>query len=265
MSRRLRRWSNAAALGAAIASGAALAGPNGPACHAQSGARTVALIELFTSEGCNSCPPADRWLSRNVAAGETPDVIALAFHVDYWDRLGWKDRFASAQFTERQYETMQMNRARFVYTPEVLLGGHDFDDWRAGAPATAVAATNARPARARVTLDAAIVDGRVVATAAATVDAGAPRRASLAVALVDNGLVSEVKAGENAGARLTHDHVVRRFASGVPVQGGSAHAAIDWPLPKEAGRAPTVVAFVEDASNGDVLQALALPLERCVR
>src|SRR6185369_5141540 len=72
-------------------------------CAATSGPRIVPLVELYTSEGCNSCPPADRWLSSTVpAAANGQTAIALAFHVDYWDRLGWKDRFATAAWTERQ-------------------------------------------------------------------------------------------------------------------------------------------------------------------
>jgi hypothetical protein len=237
-------------------------GASAAACHAQSGDRTLALVELYTSEGCDSCPPADRWLSRHVPTGGA-DAVALAFHVDYWDRLGWTDRFSAPQYTERQHETMRMSGGRFVYTPQVLIGGRDFAQWRSSAPSRAISAINARPPRARIALDAQIVDGRVVGAASASIDDASARRASLAVALVDSGLVSDVKAGENAGARLAHDHVVRRFATGFDARAGSTRAAIDWPLPKEGGRAPTLVAFVQDLSNGDVLQAFAMPLEGC--
>ena len=84
------------------------------------------VVELYTSEGCNSCPPADRWLSKLKA---DPGVVALAFHVDYWDRLGWKDRFASAAFTARQAEQQASNGARFSYTPQVVVDGQDRKDW----------------------------------------------------------------------------------------------------------------------------------------
>jgi len=84
---------------------------------------TVALLELYTSEGCDSCPPADRWLS-GLELGTPPlRAVALAFHVDYWDRLGWRDRFGSAVFTERQHEQQSRRHAAFVYTPQVLLQG----------------------------------------------------------------------------------------------------------------------------------------------
>ncbi len=84
------------------------------------------VIELYTSEGCNSCPPADRWLSK---LKSDPTVVALAFHVDYWDRLGWKDRFASAAFTARQASQQASNGARFSYTPQVVVDGRDRTDW----------------------------------------------------------------------------------------------------------------------------------------
>ena len=90
------------------------------ACTARSAATVPPVVELYTSEGCNSCPPADRWLSKLKA---DPSVVALAFHVDYWDRLGWKDRFASAAFTARQAEQQASNGARFSYTPQVVVDG----------------------------------------------------------------------------------------------------------------------------------------------
>lgn len=83
---------------------AAIAASAAAQCVKESPPHAVALVELYTSEGCSSCPRADRWLSRLLREGPGVDhVVPLAFHVDYWDRLGWKDRFASARFTERQY------------------------------------------------------------------------------------------------------------------------------------------------------------------
>ena len=87
------------ALACAMAGGVAAA----PVCSAKSGAYTVALVELYTSEGCDSCPPADRWLRALPSTGITPDkAVALSLHVDYWDYIGWKDPYAKPQFTERQ-------------------------------------------------------------------------------------------------------------------------------------------------------------------
>jgi hypothetical protein len=102
---------------------------SGAECRAASPNHTVALIELYTSEGCDSCPPADRWLSALDLGPPATRAVALAFHVDYWDRLGWRDRFGSATFTERQYEQMGRRHAAFVYTPQVLLQGAEFSRW----------------------------------------------------------------------------------------------------------------------------------------
>ena len=106
------------------------------ACTAASTRQVASVVELYTSEGCNSCPPADRWLSRLKA---DPAVVALAFHVDYWDRLGWKDRFASAAFTTRQASQQASNGARFSYTPQVVVDGRDRTDWSRATSAVASA------------------------------------------------------------------------------------------------------------------------------
>lgn len=235
-------------------------------CRVTSPDHTVALIELYTSEGCDSCPPADRWFSGLDLGQDGSRAVALAFHVDYWDRLGWRDRFGSAAFTARQHEQMQRRRAAFVYTPQVLLQGTDFGAWReAGQPAAAIAAINARPARAAIELSAASADGR---TAAVDLHVRIPQQrdrahAVAAVALVQSGLGSDVKAGENAGKHLAHNHVVRSWRADLPIDAsGELRRHVELPLPADRGDVQ-VVAFAEDGANGDVLQALALPL--CAR
>ena len=125
------------------------------ACAAASGRDTLPLVELYTSEGCDSCPAADRWLSSafpHPRAGATASV--LAFHVDYWDRLGWKDRFAAPQFTARQHAAMRANGSTFVYTPQVLVQGRDVDAGRRARAAAKAADARAQPARATIALDA---------------------------------------------------------------------------------------------------------------
>ena len=116
----------ALALAAAAAALVPVAASAAPACSARSGATVPAVVELYTSEGCNSCPPADRWLS---TLKGRDGVVALAFHVDYWDSLGWKDRFAQPQFTQRQNATQHTSGARFAYTPQVILDSRDAPDW----------------------------------------------------------------------------------------------------------------------------------------
>ena len=248
----------AATLGVAPVSGAT------PACSAHSGRQMVALVELYTSEGCDSCPPADRWLSSTFAPGQDNEgAVALAFHVDYWDRLGWKDRFATAAWTKRQYDSARAARSDLVYTPQVLLQGRDLRDWHAetrSGPAIAAAARS--PARAEISLDVAPQSGAVAVNATAHVPTAAQRKgAVLFVALTENGLASDVKAGENKGKRLVHDHVVRDLRGDIAIgPAGDGSGTVVLPLPAEAGKAPTIVAFVQNTETGEVLQTLALPL-----
>jgi hypothetical protein len=236
------------------------------ACDAKSPDHLVALIELYTSEGCDSCPPADKWLSRMLGTDKARPavtrVVPIAFHVDYWDRLGWKDRFASAKYTDRQYEQMRRQQASFVFTPQVMLQGRDFGQWRAADdPAAAIATVNARRPRASIELAVepqgtdAIVDVHVKVP-----DVRDRGRAVVAVALVQSKLSSDVKAGENAGKRLAHDHVVRQWREGISLDAaGELRQRFQFPLPADPGPLE-IVAFAEDAVGGDVLQALALPL-----
>jgi hypothetical protein len=232
-------------------------------CRATSPAYTAALIELYTSEGCDSCPPADRWLSRPALEPTESRAVALAFHVDYWDRLGWRDRFGSAAFTARQYEEVHRQHTGFAYTPQVVIQGRDFPQWRSPEqPEAAIAAANARPSRAAIDLAAQRRGTRAVEV---DVTVRIPERrdranARVHVALVQGALASDVAAGENAGKRLSHDHVVREWRAGFkPDSNGDVRERITFALPAETGPL-AIVAFVEDAGSGDVLQALSLPL-----
>jgi len=233
-------------------------------CRIASGTQLLPLVELYTSEGCDSCPPADRWLSRQFPPTDAhPSAVAIAFHVDYWDRLGWADRFASAAYTERQYASMRANGATFVYTPQVLLQGHDWQAWAASsAPVERAGRTTPR---ATISVEATLSGDAVVVVADATVaDAALRPDAQLFVAYADSGLHSDVAAGENRGKRLLHDHVVRALQSaGNADAGGRIHGRFEFRKPTDAGTAPTLVAFVQRRTTGDVLQTVAAPLAGC--
>jgi hypothetical protein len=232
-------------------------------CQAHSPSHATALIELYTSEGCDSCPPADRWLSSLSKQKLGDRAVALALHVDYWDRLGWKDRFGSAGFSQRQREESARSGGEFVYTPQVLLQGRDFPQWQRGAAfEQAIGAVNARPARAVLDLVVRPREGNMadVDLSARVTDARDRADAVIALALVQNGLASDVKAGENAGKRLQHDHVVRQWRQAVALDSsGAGSGKLSLALPPDPGPL-SVVLLAENARTGDVLQVLELPL-----
>jgi hypothetical protein len=210
------------------------------------------VVELYTSEGCNSCPPADRWMS---ALKAEPGVVALAFHVDYWDRLGWKDRFASPAYTQRQTQTQASSGARFSYTPQVLLDGADRKDWpRIGTPLSAP--QRQRPA-ARVDITLVREADRFSATVVPA--DGAPARLAAYWALTESGHSTAVKAGENEGVTLKHDNVVREYR---PVAAWAAAGAttlrFEPGTPRDAAHPAEVNLVVVDADSGRPLQALKL-------
>ncbi len=212
-------------------------------CERRSGATAPVVIELYTSEGCSSCPPADRWLS--TLKGRT-DLLPIAFHVDYWDRLGWADRFASPRVTKRQYELAHLAGSPTVYTPQVIVDGQDWRRWPAlpktGTPSP-IALTLAR-------------DGDQVT--ATIVSPGTGTRLAGYWVVLEDGHSSRVSAGENRGETLRHDHVVRHYE---PVGVWSGAGPRRWTLPVLPGVAehPRRVAFVvTDALGQRPLQALAL-------
>ncbi len=258
-----------AALSLVLLAGAAHAAA--PACVAASGARMLPLVELFTSEGCDSCPPADRFLSSTFPpSAAVPRASVLAFHVDYWDRLGWKDRFAAPAYTDRQHAAMRAAGGTFVYTPQFLVQGKDvppgrrerMSPQREGSPVLAqLDAAVTRPARATIALaiDPGPAGARVRATAM-PLPASGPVTAELWLAYTESGLVTDVKAGENRGIRLAHDHVVRAWHGPFRADAqGAAAADVLFAPPAERGRHPAYVAVVLDARSGEVLQTLTSP------
>lgn len=162
------------------------------------------VIELFTSEGCSSCPPADRLLAEIVKSQpDGVEIIALSEHVDYWDGLGWRDPFSSKQFTERQNRYAQQSWPNRVYTPQMVVdGATEFVGSDRGELAKAIAAAKAR-AKAAVML--VWTDGN---TLGVTIS-GAAKAGDVMFAITEDGISTDVKRGENAGRRLPHVRVVR--------------------------------------------------------
>lgn len=232
-------------------------------CSIESGPRTAALVELYTSEGCDSCPPADRWLQGLAGRGFGADrVVPLSLHVTYWDYIGWKDPYAQQRFTDRQRKLAQVLRARLVYTPQVLLQGRDFRRWYAADFDAEVARINARAPGAAIglTLDTGSAGNFGVRVRADLLDPAQGADAALYLASYENKLVSKVAAGENRGRTLAHDYVVLEWAGPIAFAGGKAEAARSLPLLPGAVPANSgVAAFVQNRRTGEVLQALMLP------
>lgn len=238
----LRPLLGVAALAAAASAAAA------PTCTAHSSATPPRVVELYTSEGCSSCPPADRWLSTLKGRG---DVIALGYHVHYWDRLGWPDRFASEAFTQRQYQIAARTGSRSVYTPQVVVDGVDWRAW----PRLPGSASGSLPApRLSLAREAA---GAPVAARVEPVP-GASYQLSGYWAVVEDQHMSRVRAGENAGETLQHDHVVRLHQA-VPPFAARDGLVSRLDVPPGVAAHPRRIIFVVTTPAGErPVQALAL-------
>jgi len=228
------------------------------ACEARSGPATTALVELYTSEGCSSCPPADQQLRRiRDAVDANASVVPLALHVDYWDGIGWKDPFSKPAFGTRQSRLVHLNHHGVVYTPHFFVGGTELSGWR-GTLGDEVRRQNARPARADIHLQANVTaSGALVVNVEATAQAGIEPTA-LYLAITESGLESKVTRGENAGTTLAHDHVVREWIGPVRLAGGAVRTQREIAIPATWNPARlNVVGFVENETTGDVLQAVS--------
>ena len=170
-------------------------------CSVQSGPTRTPVIELYTSEGCSSCPPADKWLSTLKPVGADTGAVIQAFHVGYWDYIGWVDRFASPAHTIRQRKIAAINRQDSIYTPQAVLNGRDWRDWGR-------LPSSKEPAGASIAIRQVAADRF---EALVTPTAGAVGIWSAYWSVTEHGHSSKVKSGENAGAFLQHDFVVRQY------------------------------------------------------
>jgi hypothetical protein len=204
-------------------------------CNATSPAHRVALVELYTSEGCSSCPPADRWLGRQVTVTEQAGrSVALALHVDYWDSIGWKDAFAQHGFTLRQRQLAALAHAPLVYTPEVFVNGHEFRNWdSASAFNTALNTITQQVAQERITLRLDSPNSHTLnldasfapvpgANSDAKPQAGSQAGLQAYVAVVENDLTRAIGSGENP-CRAALDRAYR--AGGRPGSAANQRAA----------------------------------------
>ncbi len=235
------------------------------ACEAQSGSKVLPLVELYTAEGCNDCPPADEWLARAAKSGE---ATYLAFHVDYWDDIGWHDRFGNKLHTQRQkLKTLLNDGGQTIYTPQVMVGNEIRAPWREkGRFARLLNGVRDRDAGVSIEASARVQADRLQVSIDATpaASAGNGKPVWIWLALYEDGLSTQIKAGENKGKLLRHDHVVR-FLQGpwkLPQQQWKQTVAV--PLQGiDIGKSGLVV-FAETSSDTTLLQSLQLPLAACV-
>ena len=197
------------------------------------------VVELFTSQGCSSCPPADA-LIHDIANDPTMRgrVIPLAFHVDYWDSLGWRDPFSSSEWTQRQARyarTMHLNSA---YTPQAVVNGtREF----VGSNRTALSAALEKASnekRGEITLTARRDGNSLIAT----IHASVPANDDLMLAIVEDGVTTKIEHGENAGRTLTNDAIVRRLVRAAGQTTVTVPVDATW-------RNLSAIAFVQDRNT----------------
>lgn len=228
---------------------------------------TLVVVELFTSEGCSSCPPADTLLQRLVASPpvEGVQIVALGEHVDYWDQQGWRDRFSSASLTNRQRVYSQAFNTDNIYTPQMVVDGRSGfvgSDAAAARRAIAQAATAPR-GTVRIEIDAVTNSARAMAVSITALDLPKPGRGDrdeIILAVTEDRLTSDVRRGENKGHVLAHAAVVRQLraigdATGQPVR---SEIAIDPAWNRDN---VTVVAFVQELRSRRIVAVSAVPLE----
>ena len=243
----MRRGRFAFLLAAALATGAF-----SPPAAAQ---RPGTVVELFTSQGCSSCPPADAFIGE---LAKRKDVIALSFHVDYWNYLGWKDRFATPETTARQRAYGRALGMRYVYTPQIVIGGVT---QAVGSGFRRVLAL-IEQARRRPALDIRITHPDAH-TATLNIGAGPKqqRPATVWIMFYDNEHVTRIARGENRGRRLVNTNVVRSLKRVGTWRGDRMELTLSLDALGAKGRDGCVV-VVQEADSGPILGAVSFPLPR---
>ena len=220
----------------------------------------IPVVELYTSEGCSSCPQADNWLRQ---LGESLDqdfnAVPLAFHVDYWNYLGWADPFSKPAFTARQREVARNNRQRNIYTPEFLVDGRE----ARGGTGIVEAIQRANSQSAVVTIALSLMRSGLNSINA-VLDVN--NRSNLGdayayAAIYESGISRQIGAGENHGKILKHDFVVRHWSEPITIQLGDNNASINLEIPSDWSRSNLGLAVVVlDHVHGGTLQAVSTPL-----
>jgi hypothetical protein len=223
--------------------------------------RTPVLVELFTSEGCSSCPPADALLAKldHDQPIQNAEIIVLGEHVDYWDNLGWHDRFSSHQFTERQNRYSARLGVDGVYTPQMIVDGTDQFVGNDSSHALRSIASAAQKATLSLSLSRPVVDARKIsASVSLPASSVSLPRGELYAALVDPTDITDVRNGENGGRRLQHVGVVRnlqRIGSLKDLVAGPLNFSLNAPGDANLSNMRVVV-FAQLNDQGGVLGAV---------
>jgi hypothetical protein len=221
-------------------------------------AKGFAVIELFTSEGCSSCPPADQLVARIQQEDKDLPVYILAFHVDYWDRLGWKDAFSDARYSQRQNRYAAWLNLSSVYTPQIVVNGRkEFVGSQENTLRSAINTSLEQTPAAQLTLGDVRLDQGKVHWRSEVKNAAA--NSSLIVALVQRSATTAVKAGENNGRTLSHVQIVRDFSSTSIGTGPSSTGSLQLPQGLAAGD-EELIAFVQNG-NGQIVAATSVGIQ----
>lgn len=225
----------------------------------------VAVLELYTSEGCSSCPPADHFLSELKKAGiSSKQLIPMAFHVTYWDYIGWSDRFAKKQFDQRQRDAAYKKRSKSVYTPQFRLSGDDYRSYASFSKdvnrLVEQAATIDLELSLRVLSDQSGKENLSVSLKSNNYQSDV-KDLGYYFAVVENNLLSDVEAGENDGEQLHHDYVVRELLGPYSQSGSDQQYKIEKTINLHSEWQKnnlSIVAFVENLRTGEILQAVRM-------
>jgi hypothetical protein len=216
------------------------------------------IVELFTSEGCSSCPPADALLRKLSATQPVPgvEIIVLGEHVDYWNYIGWTDRFSSKQFTQRQQQYAEIFHLDSAYTPQMVVDGRVELNGADEASAKHEIIQAAKQARVPVTIAVKSLTSRVAVFTVHVSASPLTKNSHLLLAVTESGLTSEIKAGENDGRKLVHSGVVHVLRQVDELKGGEldAEPAIEF-SPEWKMDALNVVVFIQEKNSRRIVGA----------
>ena len=232
--------------------------------QAESGDKQVAVMELFTSEGCGLCPAAERWVHQLPEQGITDEhLIVLGFHVDYLDeKKGWVDRFATPRFSDRQRQMARLNLYQTVFTPEIFIGGEVVHLWREHG-IEVIEFINDFDAEADIRLEARLKDLYLdIETQVRVTGQDNQQYARLYLALIEDNIISEIHGGDNIGAVFNHQNLVRRWLGPFDLDSGGKTKVTTQLLLEEGWKQQdlSLVAVVQNLYDGYVLQGLSMPL-----